>query len=308
MEQEIEESTITQRTALFERTALVNTRGKPVDEEHLITALQQNPSGSKVVSLHVSETSLLKTLGVALPLKNLQHVRIASRHLCDYQALRALGGLRELTVEVQRRSVPLPDLTQSKIAQLGIGPTLKNEPAMIGGMKSLRTLVLMYAWPESTLRALSPLTLISLEIKTCTITEIAELDCRELAFFACRGCVRLVSAHGVDAENVDADTCRKLDLKTLSGERIKVLALRNMKRIDDMGFLKNCPNLEELEVAATRLSPDCVTQIAAAKQLARADLYGLKKQDLQLLSTLAKDAVITNGWNTFRGGLEVAPE
>jgi hypothetical protein len=77
-----------------------------------------------------------------------------------------------------------------------------------------------------------------------------------------------------------------------------------------MAFLKSCPNLKELEVAATRLSLDCVPQIAAVKHLARAELYGfaLKKKDLQRLSALAEEAVITDGLNTFRGGLEIADE
>ncbi|HKS36067.1 MAG TPA: hypothetical protein VJW76_02685 [Verrucomicrobiae bacterium] len=305
---EVEESTITERTALSKHSALVNTRGKPVDEDRLIAALQRNPSGSKVESLCVSQTSLVRTLAVAAPLRNLRFIRISSRQLRDYQALQALPGLIELDVAVQRRLVSLPDLTHSNIAQLGIGPTLQGETEMIGRMRSLRVMVLMYVWPESTLQALNALNLTVLEIKTSTISEIGELDCSKLAFFACRGCARLVSVHGVDAEKVDIDTCRKLNLNTLSGKRINVLGLRGQKRIDDMEFLKNCPNLKELEVAATRLSSDCVPQIAAVKQLTRAELYGfaLDKKDLQRLSSLAKNTVVTDGLNTFRGGLEVA--
>lgn len=306
MEREIEESAITERTALSERIALVNTRDTRIDEERLFKALHANPLRTKVVSLHITDSSRLNTLAAVKPLTDLQEVRIASSRLRDYRALPTFATLRILDIAVRRRSVPLPDLSRLLITQLGIGPTLKDEPAMIGSMRSLRVLVVMYVWPESTLHALRPLGLTSLEIKTSTISGIGELDCRELALVACRGCAQLVSAHGVDAESVDIDTCRKLDLNTLSGEKIRVLALRNMKRIENMEFLKNCPNLRELEVTATRLSPDCVPQIAATKRLALADLYGLKKKDLQRLSALAREAVITDGLNTFRGGFEIA--
>src|SRR5207244_2101714 len=132
----------------------------------------------------------------------------------------------------------------------------------------------------------------------------------KLNYIACRGCTKLASVCGVDAETVEIDNCRKVDLRTLSSERIKSLQLVNMKQIDDMGFLRNCQNLENLVLVGTRLTPSCVPQIAAVRQLKRAELYGfaLKEQDLRRLSTLAKDAVITNGLKTFRRGLEVAGE
>lgn len=308
-EQEFEETSLSANSNLTEHIAFVNDRGVAVDEEQLVGVLKLNPSNTKVVSLRIKPSSRLETLAVALPLTALRKLRIESRCIRDYGVLTDLSGLRGLSIGVERRKAGIPDLSHSQIEELGMSSTITGEPAIVARMKSLKSVVLR-TWPSHTLEALAGLTLRNLEVKASKISESGRLDCRNLAFLTFRGCSQLSSVRGVEAERFDIDTCRKLELRTISGSRISELLLCNMKKIERLGFFANCPNLKKFEVTATRLSPECVLEIAAAKQLTFAGLYGsaLPVRELKLLSTLAKQLTVTDGINSFRGGQEVPTE
>lgn len=309
IEQDLEETSVSGNSKLPERIGLINTRGISVDEEHLIAVLKSNLSSGNVKSLRIKPSSRLKTVAVAIPLTNLQGMCIESEHVGDYQALAGLPSLKKLTVSAKRRTARIPDLSHSQIEHLGIDSSMREEPTIIGGIKSLRLMVIG-TWPSQTLEALGRLTLNHLEVKGSRISETGKLDCRELTFLAFRGCSRLTSVRGVESEKFDIDTCRKLDLRTISGSRITHLILRNMKKIERLGFFENCPELKKLEVTASRLHPECLLEVAAAKQLTFAGLYGhaLPVRELRLLSTLAPQLTVTDGMKSFRAGKEVPTE
>ena len=305
-EQDFDESSLSGNSKLSEHIGFINTRGTPVNEEQLEVTLRMNPYSGNVKSLRIKSKSHLKTLIAATALPKLQEICIESEHLRDYQILAALKGLRRLSIGVKRRKAPIPDLSHSQIEQLGISTAIEEEPATIGRIKSLRRMVVQ-AWPAHNLEALGNLALISLEVKANRILESGKLDCRNLEYISFRGCSQLRSVRGIEAKKLFVDTCRKLDLKTISGRWITELSLENMKRIESLGFFGNCPNLRKFEVAATRISSQCIWEIAAAKQLTFAGLYGcaLPVRELRVLSTLSPQLIVTDGMKSYRAGQEI---
>lgn len=305
-EQDFDESSLSGNSKLPERIGFINLKNNSVDEEMLAATLKMNPSSGNVKSLRIKRTSRLKTLTPAVSLPNLQEIRIESEHLRDYQAVADICTLKDLSLGVKDGRGPIPDLSHLQIENIGINTTIKEEPAIIGRIKSVRSMVLG-TWPLPTLDDLGKLTLISLEVKGNRILESGNLDCRNLDYLSFRGCSQLKSVQGVEARRVFIDTCRKLDLRTISGQRISELSLENMKKIESLDFFGNCPNLKKFSVSATRLGPECVLQIAAAKQLNFAGLYGsaLPVRELKLLSNLAPQLIVTDGMKSFRAGEEI---